>query len=396
MRILRLIYDWPPPWGGLAPHPYELTLSQVKKGHKFDIFCGRWPKAGPIEEPRGTKVYPVMRAPFYGTMLLTSAMVMFWKYLFWRDEEKNNVDLIHSHGHFGFWVYLYRVILEKIWPKSRELQTPLVVHFHNTVAGRWEAAKEKDTEIKPISKYLDWPLAKLSDKLAVKAADACIFVSQDNLQEAIKYYSADPSKCYVVETGVNTQMFTSVGQEEFEKTRKDLGLDPFDTVVLNHGSMVERKNIHLLVEAVRYLPDNFKLLLVGPGDPSYLGRIKEIIDKYHLHNRVIQAGYTPYPHAPISFQAANIFVLPSSFEGFPKVVTQSLSCGVPALVSGFKAQDKISGLYYLDDLEPQTIARQIQEVLHKEEPVDTAYIREYFSWDTRASQIEAIYQKLQK
>ena len=37
MKILRIIYDWPPPWQGLAAHPYELTASQLKEGHEVEI-----------------------------------------------------------------------------------------------------------------------------------------------------------------------------------------------------------------------------------------------------------------------------------------------------------------------------------------------------------------------
>lgn len=398
MRILRIIYDWPPPWAGLAPHPYELTVAQAKLGHTIDIFCGRWPKAGALEQPKGTKVHPIIRAPLQGTMMLTSAVILFFKYIFWRDEEKNEVSIIHSHGHFAIWIYLYRFLLGKLFPKSRELKTPLVVHFHNTVSGRWEALKEKEIDIKPVSKYFDWPLAKFSDKLAVKVAAACIFVSEDNKKDAIKYYGADPSKCFVVESGVNTSIFTSVGQEEFEKTRRDLNLDRLDKVILNLGAMVERKNIHLLIEALKFLPINYKLLLVGPGDLEYLKRITDQIRVDHLSSRIVRAGYTPYPQSPISFQAADLFVLPSSFEGFPKVVVQSLSCGVPALVSGFKAKDDIKGLYYLDSIEPENIAKQIREILESPmaKDVDTNFVRTNFSWDVKAKQVEEVYQTLRK
>ncbi len=396
MKILRIIYDWPPPWQGLAPHPYELTVAQTKLGHKFTIFCGRWPKSGQVEQPANTEVISFMRAPLPGTMMLTTAFLMFWKYLFFRDDDKNTVDLIHSHGHFGIWIYLYRFLLSKIWPWSTELKTPLIVHFHNTVAGRWEAAKEKEIDVKPVSKYLDWPLARLSDKLAVKTASACIFVSEDNRQDAIKFYGADPAKCFVVETGVNTHLFKRVGQEEFEKTRRDLSLDPLDKVILNHGVMVERKNVHLLIEAVKFLPPVYKLLLVGPGDIEYLRKIEDTIKVNNLESRVIRAGYTPYPISPISFQSADLFVLPSSYEGFPKVVMQSLSCGVPALVSGFKARDEIKGLYYLDNLEPENIAKQIREIVESPTPVeaDTDFIHFHFSWETKAKQVEAVYQNI--
>lgn len=398
MRILRIIYDWPPPWQGLAPHPYELTIAQTHMGHTFDIFCGRWPKAGPVEQPTGVKIHSFIRAPLQGTMILTTAVMMFFRYIFWRDNVANEVDIIHAHGHFGIWIYWYRNLLKKIHPRAWELTTPLVVHFHNTVVGRQKALEEKEMEVKLISKFLDWPLAKLSDQWAVKAADACIFVSEETKQDAIKYYGADPAKCFVVESGVNIHTFTPVGQEEFEKTRRDLGLDRWDKVVLNQGAMLERKNVHLLVEALKFLPRDYKLLLVGTGDMEYMGRLRETAKKDQVEDRLIMVGYTPYPLAAISFQASDIFVLPSSWEGFPKVVTQSLSCGVPVLASGFKAQEEIRGLNYLENLEPENIAKQIVEIVENPDrnKVDTGFIYNHFSWETKAKQVEAIYQKLGK
>ena len=40
MNILRLVYEWPPPWDGLTPGPYELTQAQLKLGHQVMVFCG--------------------------------------------------------------------------------------------------------------------------------------------------------------------------------------------------------------------------------------------------------------------------------------------------------------------------------------------------------------------
>jgi glycosyltransferase involved in cell wall biosynthesis len=394
MHILRIIYDWPPPWFGLSPHPYELTSSQINMGHTFEIFCGHWPKAGPRQKLPNVKFHSFIREPFPGTLTLTTSVLMFFHYLRWRYDTKNYVDLIHSHGHFGIWVYLYRSILKRFFPKSDELSIPLVVHFHNVAQGRWENAKEKNTELKTHTKYISWPMEKWANQLAVKTASACIFVSEDNRQEAIKYYGADPEKCFVVESGVNTDIFTPVGQEEREKSRRDLALDKIDKVILNFGVMLERKNIHLLVEMMKYLPQPYKLLLVGPGDIEYLGRLDEMIKKANLKDRVVRADYTPYPSAPIAYQVADIFVLPSSWEGFPKVVVESLATGIPTLVSGFKAKDEVQGLFYFNSLEPEQMAAQLQDILNSHPQVDRYFIEKTYSWKLKAQEVEVIYKKV--
>src|SRR3989344_1322734 len=84
MKILRIIYDWPPPWQGLAPHPYELTKAQVGLGHKFVIFCGHWPKAGQREKVDSVEFNTFVREPLPGTLTLTSSVFLFLYYLWWR------------------------------------------------------------------------------------------------------------------------------------------------------------------------------------------------------------------------------------------------------------------------------------------------------------------------
>jgi len=43
MNILRLIYEWPPPWDGMTPGPFELTRAQAERGHSVHVLCGGWP-----------------------------------------------------------------------------------------------------------------------------------------------------------------------------------------------------------------------------------------------------------------------------------------------------------------------------------------------------------------
>lgn len=395
MKILRIVYDWPPPWQGLAAHPYELTVSQAKKGHSIEVFCGRWPKAGNIETPNGVKIHPIMREAFPGAIFFTSSVILFFKYLSWRKKNKD-VNIIHSHGHFAIWIYVYRSFLGKFLPWSKELKTPMVVHFHNIAKDRWNSMVKQNKQISLLSKYLIWPFSVFSDKEAVNSAAACVFVSVENKKKAVDLYGADERRCFVVETGVNPSLFKPVNQEEREKARKDIGFDNYDRIILNHGLMSERKNILLLIEAMKLLPKNYKLLLVGPGDSSYLGKLNQEIKISGLSDRVMQTGYTPYPQTPVGYQISDIFVLPSSWEGLPKVVMQGIACGTPCLVSGFKLSQEIKGLFYLESLKPEHIANYIIKILDNSIEVDSAKISLVYSWDTRAQELEKIYEFAQK
>lgn len=392
MRILRIFYDWPGPWGGLAPAGYEMTREQLKQGNKITLMCGFWQK-NPPQQLENVNIISIFREPIEGTIYFTSSVVLFFKYFFWRNKYK--VDVIHSHGHFAIWIYLYRKIIKSIPFAKFEFEPLFVTHFHNTFAGRWDSLKNEKKEIKWFSEKIAWPLGVMSDKWALESSDLCLFVSQNLLEEAVKFYGADRNKCIVVENGVNTELFKKVNSIERDRTRKELGYDVFDFVIINYGNMVARKNITKLVSALPYLPLNFKLLLIGSGSSKYMEEIDKIIIDNLLGSRVKKISYTPYNELPIPIQCSDLFVLPSDFEGLPKVVLEALSCEIPTLVSGFKFIEPMKGVTYIEDKDPKKIAEQILEISKNPEKIDIDNFRLKFSWKTKMAVVSNLYQRFQ-
>ena len=390
MRILRIFYDWPGAWNGLAPAGYEITREQLNHGHKVTLMCGSWAKTPPQTLPNLT-ILPILREPFEGAIYFTSSVLLFFRYFFWRNKYK--VDVIHSHGHFAIWIYFYRKLIKKL-PFSKFENEPLfVTHFHNTFAGRWESLKSEKKPIKWFSEKIAWPLGVWSDNWAIESSDLCLFVSQNLLDEAVKYYGADLKKCLVLENGVNTELYKKVNSIEKDKTRRELGYDSLDFVIINYGNMVARKNITNLVNSLVYLPIHYKLLLIGSGSKDYMGAIDKIVIDNLLGSRIKKIAYTPYPELPIPIQSSDLFVLPSDFEGLPKVVLESLACEIPCLVSGFKFTDNVNGVYYLENKDPKYIAEQILKVSQSKNEIDIDSFRAKFSWKTKMSVLNNLYQR---
>ena len=119
--------------------------------------------------------------------------------------------------------------------------------------------------------------------------------------------------------------------ETREKKRKELGLT--EELVIGHiGRFAEPKNHRYLVELfskIRKIEDNAVLVLVGTGEKEK--EIRNMVHSRNLQPAVLFLGN----RADVSelYQAMDVFVMPSLFEGVPLVGIEAQASGLPCVFS---------------------------------------------------------------
>lgn len=379
-NILRIVYDWPPPWDGLAPAPYELSKSQIALGNKVIALTGGLGgrkfihrEFKKVEDNGRLVVYNLPRATQKLGPFFTTALFVIPYYLVLRIFRK--VNIVHGHGHIMLWFNVYKLIFGKID------KIPYIAHFHITGAGREELLAKRGYKLDFFTKFVEYPLHKLSDKLGVRVADVCIFVSKDLISEAQKFYNADKDKCFLMESGVNTGIFNENQKVKREKE------------ILFVGMVDSRKNPDLIIRGLKYLK-GFKAVFVGRGSESYINELIALAKKEKVAEKIKFEGYVPYKELLPFYRRASVFVLPSLYEGLPKVVLEALSCGTPVVASGFAVKSPINGLYIYESFTPKDLADKIISVSKESQKVDTEFIENFYSWNCRALEIQRIYEKI--
>lgn len=102
--------------------------------------------------------------------------------------------------------------------------------------------------------------------------------------------------------------------------------------ILSIGSITPRKGFIFLVEALAELQDHdWRLTIAGPHDrdPSEVARLKSVIARHGLGHRTDLPGALDRQHVAAAYAAADLFVLPSLFEGFGMVLTEAMARGLP-------------------------------------------------------------------
>ncbi len=96
------------------------------------------------------------------------------------------------------------------------------------------------------------------------------------------------------------------------------------------GQMIARKGLDHLLSAFATLPENARLLLVGREAelPRMLAKLPESV-----RTRVRYAGFQAPEALPGFFAQADVFVLPSRYDGWGVVVNQALGAGLPIIAS---------------------------------------------------------------
>lgn len=113
-----------------------------------------------------------------------------------------------------------------------------------------------------------------------------------------------------------------------------------DIVISCVAKLMPQKNQIFLVETLRHLPDQFKLIIAGPlvtdgplaaRDKKYADDIKAAVSRNGLQNRVhLVASYVD--SAPV-MKASDVYAMPAWNEGFGTPMIESLFCAVPVVAN---------------------------------------------------------------
>jgi glycosyltransferase involved in cell wall biosynthesis len=239
-------------------------------------------------------------------------------------------------------------------------------------------------------------------RLALRWAGAVIALSEHTKRDVVEL-GVEPERVHVIYGGGNVTPDDEIPHHRAAELRARLRLPA--QYILFVGTIQPRKNLPFLLRAFARLRREHPecphgLVLAGPpGNASQ--EVEALARDLGIADRLCVAGYLEDWMLPLVYKMADLFVLPSSYEGFGMVIQEAMAYGVPVVATRSSSVLESAGdaalLVDVDD------DRQLTDALFA--GLTDAALRERlvrqgheqiapFTWERNARQTLALYQAL--
>lgn len=250
------------------------------------------------------------------------------------------------------------------------------------------------TEFHPQTRHREDDRARVAE--AVRHADAVMTVSNFSRGEIHHHLGYPVEDMEVVYWAHDRQVFRSDLPVDPELIPEELRGKAF---LLYVGTLEPRKNLSGLLEAFALLEKQLphQLALVCPRPHTswtdrLWGKTHELEDiTRSLKDRLVWLEHVDDPQLVALYRQADLFVMPSHYEGFGLPLLEALACGARCAASRRSSLPEVGGNlpFYFNPKDSVDMAKVILEALQSppRSPEELEQHLQHFSWAQTASEI---------
>lgn len=371
MKIACVATGWyPQSPGGLEKYVYGMTQALLRAGDSVDLFVTGTPQLN----AERARAYSIGRPgePLWKRML--DARLTFAKSF------REPYDIVNLH---------FAMNALPLIPFINH-RTPRVVHFH----GPWGAESRAEG-----GSALSASIKEALERFVYHRADRFIVLSTA-FKDLLVTYGVDADRVGVIPMGVDCDFFQP--SDDRRAVREALGWPVEAKVFFTARRLINRVGLMELLKAanmVREARADFVLKIAGKG-PLH-GDLVAAIDSLGLRECVELLGFVSEDDLVRCYQGADVTMLPTqSLEGFGTIISESLACGTPVIVTPIGGMPEAVAPLCVDlithSASPEDIAERMDAVLsgRLQLPNHTlcrAYAIEHFDWNVVWKSIRSVF-----
>lgn len=215
---------------------------------------------------------------------------------------EQRIDIVHSHE---FTMAVYGAAA------ARWIGVPHVITWHGSQTA------------------MDALRRRMALRWAFRQSRSVVAVSQSTHADLVERLGVTPSNLTTIPNGIAFHAGVR------DPLRRTLGLTPDDVLIVAVGNLVPRKGHHVLLQALAALPPDaaaarWHVAIAGGGEAE--GSLREFSAAAGIAERVHLLGHRG--DVADILAAADIFTMPSLWEGLPVAMLEAMFAGRPIVASG--------------------------------------------------------------
>jgi glycosyltransferase involved in cell wall biosynthesis len=236
----------------------------------------------------------------------------------------------------------------------------------------------------------------------ITLADSTIAVSSNTAKDVAHWLNVTPDKIAVVPNGVDT-VFDLIDKKAVADWKQQYTKSPNEICLLHVGSNQQRKNIETVLKVIKAIADqDIPVRLWKVGGDLYPEQ-EQYIAANNLGEHITLVS-NPEPQALINFyNAADVLVAPSLYEGFGLTVLEAMACGTPTITSNVSSIPEVAGdaAVLVDPTDVVAITEAVLRInrdpAFRQDLIDRGLARvKEFSWKKTAEQTAQLYEQVVK
>jgi len=238
-------------------------------------------------------------------------------------------------------------------------------------------------------------------RATARVAAALICPSQAVRDDIVRILHVRPEKVHPIAEAAAPEFQPIKDKAALAQLRSRYGLP--DRFILSVGSLEPGKNRTTLLKAYAELRKRGleqKLVVAGQRAWKFDGDL-ELVEDLGLQEDVLFTGYVMPEEMPALYNAADLFVFPSLYEGFGLPVIEAMACGVPVVASNVSAIPEFASeaALLIDPRDAEQLCDSMERILRDKRLAATLKRRgieraKEFSWERAARETVAVYQEV--
>ena len=345
MRILQLGKFYPIR-GGIERVMYDIASGLSRRGIGCDMLCAEGESKGRVL--RLNDYFRLIAAPTLATVASTKISPKMISSLREICGEYDIIDIHHPDP-------MANLALSMAGYKGK-----VILHWHSDIL-------RQKLLLKLYRPFQD-RLLRIADRIVVTSP---VYASES---EPVRKYS---DKCVVIPIGVEPPQSDIIRvnalKERFSGRK----------IIFSLGRLVSYKGIGYLIEAARFLPREY-VVVIG-GDGPLRERLRTYISRLGLSDKVFLEGFIDEDTVGSYFSAASVFCLPSisKAEAFGIVQVEAMSVGLPVVATKIEGSgvpwvnsDGVSGIN-INPCNAEEIADAILRITRDKDRYETYRVGAY-------------------